>query len=75
VQLKDVTNQNYLKVKEFKLIELLYYEFTTQFTPCFLVKNIHLFLGAFATLRKETVSYLKIVRPHGTTRLPLDGFL
>jgi hypothetical protein len=34
-------------------------------------------LGAFAELRKEIVSFVicPSVRPHGTTRLPLDGFL
>ena len=32
------------------------------------------FLGAFAKLRKATVSFVMSVRPHGTTRLPLDGF-
>ena len=38
----------------------------------------HWFLGAFAKLRKPTISVvisvLPSVRPHGTTRLPLDGF-
>ena len=32
------------------------------------------FLGAFAELRKESISFVLSVRPHGTTRLPLDGF-
>jgi hypothetical protein len=36
------------------------------------------FLGAFATLRKATVSFAMSVRlsvcPHGTTRFPLEGF-
>ena len=32
------------------------------------------FLGAFAKLRKATVSFVMYVRPHETTRLPLDGF-
>jgi len=36
------------------------------------------FLGAFAKLRKTTISFVISVRlsfrPHGTTRLPLDGF-
>ena len=31
-------------------------------------------LGAFAKLRKATISFVMSVRPHGTTRLPLDGF-
>ena len=31
------------------------------------------FLGAFAKLRKATISFITSVRPHGTTRLPLDG--
>jgi hypothetical protein len=32
-------------------------------------------LGTFAKLRKATVSFFMSVRPHGTTGLPLDGFL
>jgi len=39
------------------------------------------FLGAFTKLWKATVSFVRSVclsvsvhRPHGTTRLPLDGF-
>ena len=32
------------------------------------------FLGAFAKLRKVTISFVTFVRPYGTTRLPLDGF-
>jgi len=31
-------------------------------------------LGAFAELRKAIISLIMSVRPHGTTRLPLDGF-
>jgi len=31
-------------------------------------------LGAFAKLRKATISLVMSVPPHGTTRLPLDGF-
>jgi hypothetical protein len=37
------------------------------------------FLSAFATLRKATISFVMSVcpsvNPHGTTRLPLDGFV
>jgi hypothetical protein len=33
------------------------------------------FLGAFAKLRKATISLVKSVRPHGKTRLSLNGFL
>jgi hypothetical protein len=33
-----------------------------------------LFLGGFAKLRKVTTSFVMSVCPHGTTRLPLDGF-
>jgi hypothetical protein len=36
--------------------------------------NTDLFLGAFATLRRAAVSFVVSVRPHGTTRLQLDGF-
>jgi hypothetical protein len=36
------------------------------------------FIGAFAKFRKQTISLVMSVRlcirPHGTTRLPLDGF-
>ena len=32
------------------------------------------FLGPFAELPKETISFVMPVRPHGTMRLPLDGF-
>ena len=32
------------------------------------------FLGAFAKLRKQTISFVMSVCPHGTTGLPLDGF-
>jgi len=32
------------------------------------------FLGAFAKLRKASISFIMSVRPHGSTRLPLDGF-
>jgi hypothetical protein len=32
------------------------------------------FLGAFAKLRKATISFEMSVYPHGTTRFPLDGF-
>jgi len=31
-------------------------------------------LGAFTDLRKATISFVMSVLPHGTTRLPLDGF-
>jgi hypothetical protein len=31
-------------------------------------------LGAFAKLRKATVSFIMSVRPYGTRRFPLDGF-
>jgi hypothetical protein len=34
----------------------------------------HVSLGAFAKLRDETISFVLSVRPHGTTRLPLDIF-
>ena len=43
------------------------------------VRVLSSFLGAFAKLRKATISFVMSVclsvRPHGTTRLPLDGFL
>ena len=31
-------------------------------------------LGASAKLREETISFVMSVLPHGTTRLPLEGF-
>jgi len=33
-----------------------------------------LFLCTFAKLRKATFSFVMSVRPHGSTRLPLEGF-
>ena len=42
------------------------------------VKNIRVHMcitfGAFEKLRKATISFVKSVHLHGTTRLPLDGF-
>ena len=42
------------------------------------VKNLFTFLGAFAKLRKAIISFVMSVclsaRPHGTTRLPMEGF-
>ena len=32
------------------------------------------FLSAFTKLRRATISFIMSVRPHGTTRLPLDGY-
>jgi hypothetical protein len=34
----------------------------------------HLFIGAFAKLRKTIISFVMSVCPHGTTELPQDGF-
>jgi hypothetical protein len=31
-------------------------------------------IGAFAKLRKATIGFVMSVCPHGTTRVPLDGF-
>jgi hypothetical protein len=31
-------------------------------------------LGAFAKFRKATINFVMSVRPHGTIRLPLEGF-
>jgi hypothetical protein len=36
--------------------------------------KMKLFLGAFAVLRKATISFVRSVGPLGTTRFPLDGF-
>jgi len=36
--------------------------------------NKNFFLGALEKLRKATISLVRSVRPHGTTRLPLEGF-
>ena len=42
------------------------------------MSNIYVFLGAFAKLRKVTISFVipvcMSVRPPGITRFPLDGF-
>ena len=40
----------------------------------FVTSKCSYFLGAFAKLRNATVSFVMSVCPHGTTRLPLDGF-
>ena len=37
-------------------------------------KNFVFILSAFAKLRKTCISSVISVRPHGTTRFPLDGF-
>jgi hypothetical protein len=37
-------------------------------------QSVLVFLGAFAKLRKATISFVVSVRSHGTTCLPLDGF-
>jgi len=39
---------------------------TSQYTPAF--------LGAFPKLRRETICFVMLVRPHGTTRFSVDGF-
>jgi len=44
------------------------------FPARFPTKTYMHFLGAFAKLRKGTASFVLSVCPHGTTRLPLDGF-
>jgi hypothetical protein len=51
-------------------------ELGTERTNAFRGQTIE-FLGTFAKLRKATVSFnydCPSVRPHGTTRLPLDRF-
>jgi len=35
---------------------------------------VDIFWGAFPKLRKANVIFVMSVRPHGTTRFPLDGF-
>jgi hypothetical protein len=39
-----------------------------------LLRGLNAFPGAFAKLRKATISFAMSVRSHGKTRLPLDGF-
>jgi hypothetical protein len=48
--------------------------FSWNFTSFRSVKRTPVFLGAFAKLRKATISFVISVRSHGTTRLPLEGF-
>jgi len=36
--------------------------------------TISFLLDAFAKLQKATISFVASLCPHGTTRLPLDGF-
>jgi len=38
------------------------------------LKHWYAFLVTFAKLRKATISFVMSIYPHGTTRLPLDGF-
>jgi hypothetical protein len=38
-------------------------------------KCCFLFLGMFVKLQKVIISFIMSVRPHGTTQLPLNGFL
>jgi len=35
---------------------------------------VYVILGALVKLRKATIGFVMSVRPHGTTRPPLDGF-
>jgi hypothetical protein len=44
---------------------------TVCLTPCSCASQ---FLGAFAKLWNSNVNFVMSVRPHGKTRLPLDGF-
>ena len=37
-------------------------------------REASVFLDVFAKLRKATIGFVMSVRPHGTTRLPLDRF-
>jgi len=53
-------------------IHLKYVKILWAKTPFGLVKK-HL-TGALAKLKKVTISSVASVRPHGTTRLPPDGF-
>ena len=46
----------------------------TKFYPSICLFIRHQFLVAFAKLRKNTVSFVLSVCPHGTTRFPMDGF-
>ena len=57
------------------------YKKTYEYHPCAIYcfyrncrQKVKDFLSAFAKSRKATVGFIKSVRPHGTTRLPLDGF-
>jgi hypothetical protein len=52
--------------------KLIYQTWRLQYEKFY--RKLFLFLGAFAELRKATISFFTSVSPHGTTRLPLDGF-
>jgi hypothetical protein len=56
-------------------IALEYKSFRYFLTQCFRSVLSHRFLGAFAKLRKATVSFVICVMPHVATRLPLNGLL
>jgi hypothetical protein len=39
-----------------------------------ITRRLSVFVGASAKLRKAAISFVMSVRPHGATRLPLNGF-
>jgi len=39
-----------------------------------LLRGLNAFSGPFAKLRKASISFVMSVRPHGKTRVPLEGF-
>jgi len=69
------TIQKYLQKKTKGSLSQVYEIWSRYASLC----TINPFLDAFAKLRKETISFVKSVRPyvlsHGTTRLPLHGVL
>ena len=50
------------------------FAFSSTLRPSFHVRFTSYFLGAMVELRKATVNFVMSVRPHGTARLPPDGF-
>ena len=39
-----------------------------------MTRHFSVFVGASANLLKAAISFVMSVRPHGATRIPLDGF-
>jgi hypothetical protein len=69
------TNTAPFNIQKLHLLHTHTHTHTVYFFDIYVLQNKQrLYLGAFAKLRKATLASCPSVRPHGTTRLPLDGF-